>query len=95
MSRKHSVLITGASGEMGHGLIARLTAADPERPIITLDVKPLASELAPSVRRQFAGSILDKQLFEGIQTEYEVDRVYHLAALLSTRSEFSQNWRTR
>ena len=89
MSRKHSVLITGASGEMGHGLIARLTAADPERPIITLDVKPLASELAHSVRRQFAGSILDKQLFEGIQTEYEVDRVYHLAALLSTRSEFS------
>ena len=89
MSRKHSVLITGASGEMGHGLIARLTAADPDRPIITLDVKPLASELAHSVRRQFAGSILDKQLFEGIQTEYEVDRVYHLAALLSTRSEFS------
>ena len=89
MSRKHSVLITGASGEMGHGLIARLSAADPDRPIITLDVKPLASELAHSVRRQFAGSILDKQLFEGIQTEYEVDRVYHLAALLSTRSEFS------
>ena len=89
MSRKHSVLITGASGEMGHGLIARLTAADPDRPIITLDVKPLASELAHSVRRQYAGSILDKQLFEGIQTEYEVDRVYHLAALLSTRSEFS------
>ncbi len=89
MSRKHSVLITGASGEMGHGLIARLTAADPDRPIITLDVKPLASELAHSVRRQYSGSILDKQLFEGIQTEYEVDRVYHLAALLSTRSEFS------
>jgi len=89
MSRKHSVLITGASGEMGHGLIARLTASDPDRPIITLDVKPLPAEVSPQVRRQFAGSILDKELLATIQTEYEVDRVYHLAALLSTRSEFS------
>jgi len=89
MSRKHSVLITGASGEMGHGLIARLMAADPDRPIITLDVKPLPADLAPLVRRQFAGSVLDKELLATIQTEFEVDRVYHLAALLSTRSEFS------
>lgn len=89
MSRKHSVLITGASGEMGHGLITRLAAADPDRPIITLDVKPLAADVAPQVRRQFSGSILDRELLATIQTEYEVDRVYHLAALLSTRSEFS------
>jgi nucleoside-diphosphate-sugar epimerase len=89
MSRKHSVLITGASGEMGHGLIARLKASDPDRPVITLDVKPLSPEVAPHVSRQFSGSILDKELLATIQTEYEVDRVYHLAALLSTRSEFS------
>jgi nucleoside-diphosphate-sugar epimerase len=89
MSRKLSVLITGASGEMGHGLIARLAAADADRPIITLDIKPLPADLAPSVRRQFAGSILDKELLAAIQTEYEVDRIFHLAALLSTRSEFS------
>jgi len=89
MSRKHSILITGASGEMGHGLIARLNALDPERPIITLDVKPLPAEVASQVRRQFSGSILDRELLATIQTEYEVDRVYHLAALLSTRSEFS------
>ena len=50
MSRKLSVLITGASGEMGHGLIARLTAADPDRPVITLDVNPLGADLAALVR---------------------------------------------
>jgi nucleoside-diphosphate-sugar epimerase len=89
MSRFASVLITGASGEIGHGLIARLTADDPARPVITLDLNPLPGELAPRVRHQFIGSILDTQLLERIIAEYEVDRVYHLAALLSTRSEFS------
>jgi nucleoside-diphosphate-sugar epimerase len=89
MSRNPSVLITGASGEIGHELIARLAAAEHPRPIVTLDLNPLQPELAPKVRYQFVGSILDPQLLERIIAEYEVDRVYHLAALLSTRSEFS------
>jgi len=89
MSRNASVLITGASGEIGHGLIARLTRDEPGRPVITLDLNPLQAELALKVRQQFTGSILDTQLLERIIAEYEVDRVYHLAALLSTRSEFS------
>lgn len=89
MSRNPSVLITGASGEIGHGLIARLAESDPARPVVTLDLNPLHSELAPKVRQQFVGSILDTQLLERVIAEYEVDRVYHLAALLSTRSEFS------
>lgn len=88
MSRKASVLITGASGEMGHGLIARLSARG-DRPIITLDVNPLSGDVSPHVRQQFVGSILDTQLLDRILAEYEVDRVFHLAALLSTRSEFS------
>jgi nucleoside-diphosphate-sugar epimerase len=89
MSRKLSVLITGASGEIGHGLITRLAASDPDRPVITLDLNPLPADLAPKVRHQFAGSILDRELLARIQAEYEVDHVYHLAALLSTRAEFS------
>jgi nucleoside-diphosphate-sugar epimerase len=74
---------------MGHGLIARLAASDPDRPVITLDLNPLAPELAGKVRHQFGGSILDRELLDRILAEYEVDHVYHLAALLSTRSEFS------
>ena len=89
MSRKLSVLITGASGEIGHGLIARLAAAEADRPVITLDLNPLAPDLAKKVRREFVGSILEPQLLERIHSEFEVDRVFHLAALLSTRSEFS------
>jgi nucleoside-diphosphate-sugar epimerase len=87
MSRQPSVLITGASGEIGHGLIDRLAAGD--RPVITLDLNPLPADHARKVRKEFVGSILDGQLLERINAEYEVDRVIHLAALLSTRSEFS------
>src|SRR5436309_1795906 len=88
MLRKPVVLITGASGEIGHGLITRL-ASDAERPIITLDLNPLAPDLAPLVRQQFVGSILDNQVLDRILAEYEIDLIFHLAALLSTRSEFA------
>ncbi|HMF17367.1 MAG TPA: NAD-dependent epimerase/dehydratase family protein, partial [Gemmataceae bacterium] len=50
---------------------------------------PLASELAPHVKQQFLGSILDNQLLDRILAEYEIDLVFHLAALLSTRGEFA------
>src|SRR6476659_4152427 len=85
--RKPVVLITGAGGEIGHGLIARLSSAG--APIITLDVSPLDSSLAPKVAREFTGSITDLSLLDRILAEFEVDRVFHLAALLSTRSEFT------
>jgi threonine 3-dehydrogenase len=88
MLRKPVVLITGASGEIGHGLIGALSG-DAERPIITLDVKSLAPELGSLVAQEFIGSILDTSLLERILSEYEVDTVFHLAALLSTRSEFT------
>lgn len=88
MSRLLSSLITGASGEIGHGLIERLTAAS-DAPVITLDLNPLPTELAAKVRHHYAGSILDSQLLDRIVAEFEVDRIFHLAALLSTRSEFA------
>jgi len=86
--RKPVVLITGASGEIGHGLIDRLSATDP-RGIVTLDVAPLGAEQAKKVQRETIGSILDQPALERILAEFEVDLVFHLAALLSTRSEFS------
>jgi threonine 3-dehydrogenase len=86
--RKPVVLITGASGEIGHGLIERL-ADDHARGIVTLDLAPLDPALAKKVQREVIGSILDKVALERILAEFEVDTVYHLAALLSTRSEFS------
>jgi threonine 3-dehydrogenase len=85
--RKPVVLITGAGGEIGHSLMTRL--ASDSSPIVTLDVAPLDPNLASLAARAFTGSITDTSLLERILAEFEVDRVFHLAALLSTRSEFT------
>lgn len=86
--RKPVVLITGAGGEIGHGLLTRLATQDP-RPLITLDLNPLDHRLARHVHRELTGSVVDERLLERILVEFEVDCVFHLAALLSTRSEFA------
>jgi nucleoside-diphosphate-sugar epimerase len=86
--RRTVVFITGAGGEIGHGLIARL-AAEGSRHIVTLDVLPLEPQIKGLVHREFTGSILDVPLLERILSEFEIDLVFHLAALLSTRSEFT------
>jgi nucleoside-diphosphate-sugar epimerase len=85
--RKPVVLMTGAGGEIGHALIDRFAKSDAA--IITLDVNPLDREVARSVSREFTGSICDTSLLERMLAEFEVDCVYHLAALLSTRAEFT------
>ena len=85
--RKPAILITGAGGEIGHGLIAQL--AEARAPILSLDVNRLDPELARHVTREITGSVLETGLLERLLAEFEVDRVFHLAALLSTRSEFT------
>ena len=82
------MLITGAGGEIGHGLIDRLSDRK-DRAIVTLDVSPLESSIASKVDREITGSILDRAVLERILAEYRVELVIHLAALLSTRSEFT------
>jgi nucleoside-diphosphate-sugar epimerase len=86
--RKPVVLITGAGGEIGHGLIERL-AERRDRAIVTLDVGPLDATIGRQVDREITGSILDRGLLERVLAEFEIDLVFHLAALLSTRAEFT------
>jgi nucleoside-diphosphate-sugar epimerase len=86
--RKPVVVITGAGGEIGHGLIDRL-AEQGDRRIVTIDVSRLEDAIARKVDREITGSIVDKALLERVMAEFEVDRIFHLAALLSTRSEFT------
>src|SRR4051812_27912833 len=80
-------LVTGAGGEIGHGLISRLAEAG--RPIVTVDIAPLDPSLRPLVVREFTGSITDSALLERVLSQFEIDLVFHLAALLSTRAEFT------
>jgi threonine 3-dehydrogenase len=86
--RKPVVVITGAGGEIGHGLIDRL-AERGDRRIVTLDISRLDDSIARKVDREVTGSIADKALLERLMAEFEIDLIFHLAALLSTRSEFT------
>src|SRR3954466_10811910 len=80
-------LVTGAGGEIGHGLITRLAGSG--RSIVTVDIAPLDASLRPLVAREFTGSITDAALLERVLAQFEIDLVFHLAALLSTRAEFT------
>jgi threonine 3-dehydrogenase len=86
--RQSVVLLTGAGGEIGHGLMQRLSQDDGTA-MVTLDLNPLEPAQARLVRREFTGSITDTRLLDRILSEFEISTIYHLAALLSTRAEFT------
>jgi threonine 3-dehydrogenase len=86
--RKPVVLITGANGEIGHALVVNLVQQR-NQGVVSLDVNALDPQIAKLVHREFTGSILDTNILERILSEFEVDLIFHLAALLSTRSEFT------
>ncbi len=88
MSRKSVVLVTGANGEMGHGLIQRL-ADNGSYDILTLDIRELDAELTPLCTANIVGDVLDRRLLERLVSEFEIHAIFHLAALLSTRAEFT------
>lgn len=88
-SRKQVVLVTGANGEMGHGLIGRLAASNTDYEIVGLDIAELKPELAALCSARIVGDVLDQRLLERLVSEYEIHAIFHLAALLSTRSEFT------
>ena len=85
--RKKRVLITGAAGEIGDALIESL-AEDESCQIVTLDLKQLPESDHEGVTH-VQGSILDQELLSRLVSEYEISVIYHLAALLSTRAEFT------
>ncbi len=86
MSARSAVLVTGANGEIGRSLLDRL-AEDGGRDVIALDLMPLADAARARVTQSYAGNIMDRALLDQVAAHHEVDLVFHLAALLSTRGE--------
>ena len=85
-NQKTTVLITGANGEIGHGLIPYL-AGKKTNYIIALDINPLDPELHQYTDEFIKGDILDKEHLKEIIDRNSFDTVFHLAALLSTTAE--------
>ena len=86
--RKKVVLITGANGEIGHGLITYL-AENTDIPILALDVQPLDESITKYCSRAILGDIMDQMLLGRLVGEYEIQTIYHLASILSTKAEYN------
>ena len=87
MTRKPAVLVTGANGEMGHGLIHRLADLG-TFDVLAVDVRPIDPELARRCTTTVVGDVLDRHLLARVMGEFEISVIFHLAAILSTRAEF-------
>ncbi len=85
--RDVATLVTGAGGEVGHGLMAALHAAG-RKDIIAIDIRALDDRQRALCREAYVGDICETALLGRLQSMYEITEVYHLAALLSTRTEF-------
>ena len=81
--RRPATLITGANGEIGHGLVADLSRDGAS--IVSVDLTPLDPALARFVSRETVGSILDRNLLERLLAEFEIDRIFHLGRVLHRR----------
>lgn len=86
--RKPVVLISGANGEIGQGLIPRLHE-NADLGILALDLNEIETPLRDYCQACIVGDVLDQRLLERLVSEYEIHAIFHLAALLSTRSEFT------
>ena len=85
--RNEVYLVTGANGEIGHGLITHL-GKNTDAKIIAMDVVPIDEALIPYCFRFIQGDILDEMLLGRLVGEYEIRTIFHLASILSTKAEY-------
>src|SRR5262249_43784092 len=83
---KPVVLVTGANGEIGRSLLQRLHT-DGRYSVVTVDLTPLPERYRGFCLETYAGNIMDRYLLDQIAAHHEIEVVFHLAALLSTRGE--------
>ncbi|MGD8731148.1 MAG: NAD-dependent epimerase/dehydratase family protein [Anaerolineales bacterium] len=86
--REKVVLVTGASGEVGHGLIEYL-GEQSNTHVVAIDIQPLPDSLQEYCQRFIQGDILDNMLLGRLILEYEIETIFHLASILSTRAEYN------
>lgn len=83
---KINVFITGANGEVGHGLIRRLYDLKKYR-VFALFRNSIDRALKPFVYKVVRGDVLDRKLMEETVKKGKIDVIFHLAAVLSTGGE--------
>ncbi|MBC23716.1 MAG: epimerase [Phycisphaerae bacterium] len=91
--RDRAILVTGAGGELGHGLLRSLSGQVDEHGeapcVVAIDIRELPAEQKSLCDDSFSGDVCDEGLLSRLLASYEICEIYHLAALLSTRAEFA------
>jgi nucleoside-diphosphate-sugar epimerase len=73
---------------LGQRLIERFTGKE-QQAVVSLDLRPLPDSLRMQCVTALQGDILDDNLLQRLVSEFEIHAIYHLAALLSTRAEYT------
>ncbi len=81
------IFITGANGEVGHGLIQKLKVHDIKTKIIAVYHNVLDPVLSKNTDVVIKADVTDKKLISEIFNKYKITTIFHLAAILSTGGE--------
>ncbi len=87
--RRTALLVTGAGGEMGHGLLAAL-ASRPGRDqaaIVAMDIRELPAHERELCDETIVADVRDSGALDSLFERFDVTEVYHLAAILSSGGE--------
>lgn len=87
------ILITGASGQLGSELTSQLRSIYGKKNVVASDIKEPNEEIADGPFEYI--DVLDKDKLAQVIAEYDINQVYHLAALLSAKAEqnISLGWK--
>lgn len=84
--KKTLILVTGANGEVGHGLIPKLSQ-NKDNIIISVDLKAPDAFLKAMLSKYYEGSVTDYNLISELFRKYKFNSIFHLASILSTGGE--------
>jgi nucleoside-diphosphate-sugar epimerase len=87
--RTEAILVTGAGGEMGHGLLEQLAAAHSEGgpTLLAMDLRELPEHQRAHCAELLRGDVRDRALLEPVAERFDIVEIYHLAAILSSGGE--------
>ena len=80
------ILITGINGEMGSALVKKLHDMKFDN-IIGFDLTPPKENIISYLHKSYTGDIQNESLIKQIFEENNINTIYHLAAILSTKAE--------